>query len=90
MPAISSSRATSGTIAAPQRRRAGSWLRRGTGSGLSDIDAGLRLRYEITRKFAPYVGISYAGRLFQSANFERREGEAPNDVRYVFGVRSWL
>ncbi|MBN9560565.1 MAG: copper resistance protein B [Alphaproteobacteria bacterium] len=63
---------------------------RGTGSGLSDIDAGLRLRYEITRKFAPYVGVSYAGRFFQSADFARREGEAPNDVRFVFGVRSWF
>jgi copper resistance protein B len=63
---------------------------RGTGSGLSDINAGLRLRYEITRKFAPYIGVSYAGRLFQSANFARREGEAPNDVRFVFGVRSWF
>ncbi len=31
---------------------------RGTGSGLSDIDARLRLRYELTRKLAPYVGVS--------------------------------
>ncbi len=63
---------------------------RGVGSGPSDIDTGLRLRYEITRKFAPYVGVSYVGRFFQSANFARREGEAANDVRFVFGVRSWF
>jgi copper resistance protein B len=63
---------------------------RGTGSRLSEIDAGLRLRYEITRKFAPYIGVSYVGRFFQSADFARREGESPNDVRFVFGVRSWF
>jgi copper resistance protein B len=63
---------------------------RGTGSGLSDIDAGLRLRYEITRKVAPYIGVSYAGRFFQSANFARQQGEKPNDVRFVFGVRTWF
>ena len=63
---------------------------RGTGSGFSDIDAGLRLRYEITRKLAPYIGVSYAGRFFQSANFARREGEAVDDVRFVFGMRTWF
>ena len=63
---------------------------RGTGSGLSDIDAGLRLRYEITRKLAPYVGVAYAGRFFQSADFARREGESPHDLRFVFGLRSWF
>lgn len=63
---------------------------RGTGSGFSDIDTGLRLRYEITRKFAPYVGVAYGGRLFQSATFARREGEAASDLRFVFGVRTWF
>ena len=63
---------------------------RGTGSGLSDIDAGLRLRYELSRKFAPYVGVSYSGRFGQSANFARREGEAPHQARFVFGVRTWF
>ena len=63
---------------------------RGAGSGLSDIDAGLRLRYEITRKLAPYIGVSYAGRFFQSADFARRERETVNDVRFVFGVRTWF
>lgn len=65
-------------------------LARGAGSGLSDIDAGLRLRYEFTRKLAPYVGVSYAGRFFQSADFARRERETANDVRFVFGVRTWF
>jgi copper resistance protein B len=63
---------------------------RGTGSGLSDIDTGLRLRYEITRKIAPYVGVAYAGRFYQAADFGRRERQSPNDLRFVFGVRTWF
>ena len=63
---------------------------RGTGSGLSDIDAGLRLRYEFTRKFAPYVGVSYTGRFFQSQHFARQEGESASDVRFTFGLRTWF
>ena len=63
---------------------------RGTGSGFSAIDTGLRLRYEISRKFAPYIGVVYEGRFFQSATYAREEGEAPNQVRFVFGVRTWF
>lgn len=63
---------------------------RRTGSGLSDIDAGLRLRYELSRKFAPYVGVSYSGPFGQSATFARREGESPHQVRFTFGVRAWF
>lgn len=47
-------------------------------SGLSGIDAGLRLRYEITRKFAPYLGVSY------------ERGDARNETRVAVGVRAWL
>lgn len=63
---------------------------RRTGSGLSDIDAGLRLRYELSRKFAPYVGVSYSGLFGQSATFARREGDRPHQVRFTFGVRTWF
>jgi copper resistance protein B len=63
---------------------------RGVGSGLSDIDAGIRLRYEISRKFAPYIGVAYAGRFGQTARFARRESEAASAVQFVFGVRSWF
>jgi len=63
---------------------------RGTGSGLSDIDAGLRLRYEFTRKLAPYVGVSYTGRFGQAESFTRQEGLKPNSVRFAFGLRTWF
>lgn len=63
---------------------------RGTGSGLSDIDAGLRLRYELSRKFAPYVGVTYQGRFGQAATFARRDRESTGDVRFAFGIRAWF
>ena len=63
---------------------------RSIGSGLSDIDAGVRLRYEISRKFAPYLGVAYQGKFGQTADFARREGEAAQGVRFAFGIRSWF
>ncbi len=62
---------------------------RGVGSGLSEIDTGLRLRYEITRKFAPYIGFAYTGSMVQTASFTRQEGGNTNDPRFVFGARIW-
>ena len=63
---------------------------RDIGSGLSDIDTGLRLRYEFSRKFAPYIGVVYAGKFGSTADFARAAGEKTDDVRFVFGVRTWL
>ncbi len=63
---------------------------RRTGTGLSDIDAGLRLRYEFSRKLAPYIGVSYTGLFGQSATFARREGNGAQNVSFTFGVRSWF
>ena len=60
------------------------------GAGFSDIDTGLRLRYEIDRKFAPYLGVVYEGKFGQTANFARRAGESTGDVRIAFGVRVWF
>lgn len=60
------------------------------GAGLSDIDTGLRLRYEVSRKFAPYIGVAYEGKFGQTAGFARRAGEGTGGVRFVFGIRSWF
>jgi copper resistance protein B len=60
------------------------------GAGFSDIDTGLRLRYEFSRKFAPYLGVVYAGKFGQSASFARRAGESTGDVRFVFGIHTWF
>lgn len=60
------------------------------GSGLSDINADLRLRYEITDRFAPYVGLSYGRRFGDTADFARAAGERAEDARLVIGMRTWF
>ena len=64
--------------------------RRGIGSGLSTAEVGLRLRYEIRREFAPYIGIVREWALGRTADFRRDEGEDVNDTRLVAGVRIWF
>ncbi|MHB8302814.1 MAG: copper resistance protein B [Acidobacteriaceae bacterium] len=59
------------------------------GSGFSDLDTGLRLRYEIGRKFAPYVGFAYNGRYGDTARYASAAGQITSDPRFVFGLRLW-
>jgi len=59
------------------------------GSGLSDLDAGLRLRYEVSRKFAPYVGFAYNGKYGNTASYSRKAGETTYGSQLVFGLRFW-
>jgi copper resistance protein B len=63
---------------------------RDVGSGLSEIDAGLRLRYEITRKIAPYVGVTYDGKFGATADFARAAGAPTSQVRFTTGLRLWF
>ena len=60
------------------------------GAGLSSVDAGLRLRYEIRREFAPYVGIVWHRAMFGSADFVRADGEQVGSARVAVGVRTWF
>ena len=61
----------------------------GIGSGLNDYQLGLRLRYEIRREFAPYVGFSWIRRVGESADFARSESEGASEGAFVAGVRLW-
>jgi len=63
---------------------------RQVGAGLSDIDAGLRLRYEVWRKFAPYIAVTYAGSLAQARHIIRSQGQQTGTTRFTFGIRSWF
>lgn len=63
---------------------------RAIGSGLSDGAAGLRLRYEITRQIAPYVGVEWAGKFGETADFARAAGKKTDEARWVAGVRFWF
>ena len=60
------------------------------GSGLSDAELGLRLRYEIRREFAPYVGFSWERRLGHTARYARRAGESVGGASFVAGLRFWF
>jgi len=62
---------------------------RGIGSGLSDLDTGLRIRYELSRKLAPYIGLAYSQTFGDSARFTRAENGIVHDPRLCFGMRVW-
>jgi len=63
---------------------------RGIGQGLAEGDIGLRLRYEFSRKFAPYVGIEWAKKFGDTADLARANGEESSDTRWVAGLRFWF
>lgn len=62
----------------------------GVGAGLVNAELGLRLRYEITREFAPYVGISYNAKVGQTATYALQEGQASSVLSFVAGLRIWF
>ena len=63
---------------------------RGLGSGLTVAEIGIRLRYEVTRQFAPYVGVVYERAYGDTADFRRSDGADVDDTRVVAGVRAWF
>lgn len=60
------------------------------GAGLNDIEIGVRLRYEIRREFAPYVGVSWLRSFGQTATLRRGEGEDQSIFQVVAGIRMWF
>lgn len=62
----------------------------GIGSGVSNIELGLRLRYEVRREFAPYVGISFDRKLGNTAHLARLRGDDTQQTSIVFGIRTWF
>lgn len=60
------------------------------GTGLAKLEAGLRLRYEITREFAPYIGIAQEWRTGASRDLARAQGEDTDATRFVAGLRFWF
>jgi copper resistance protein B len=65
----------------PQRR---------IGSGLSNIELGFRLRYEISRQFAPYLGVDFNRRFGKTADYAHADGNVAFDRELVVGVRAWF
>ena len=63
---------------------------REVGQGLSHLDSGLRLRYELSRKFAPYVGVTYESKFGRTADFASNGGGPVNELRFALGLRAWF
>jgi len=62
----------------------------GVGSGLSDLELGLRLRYQFVPEFAPYVGVSWERKFGDTARFARAAGEERTSKGLVIGLRTWF
>jgi copper resistance protein B len=62
----------------------------GVGAGLTDVELGLRLRYEFAREFAPYVGVEWAGKIGETARLARDAGDRNSGTSFVVGIRFWF
>jgi copper resistance protein B len=60
------------------------------GSGINDIEVGLRLRYEIRRQFAPYIGVSWSRKLGETADLAEADGETIEVTSFVVGIKLWF
>jgi len=60
------------------------------GSGVTDLELGVRLRYEVTREFAPYVGVVYGRKFGGTADYAKAHGEDDDETSFVVGVRAWF
>jgi len=60
------------------------------GSGLSSLDVGLRLRYELRRELAPYVGVAWTRSFGATEDMVRAAGGHPSVVQIVVGLRAWF
>lgn len=58
--------------------------------GLNDLELGLRLRYEASREFAPYLGVAWHRKLGETAGLARRHGEDVDELAGLVGVRFWF
>lgn len=63
---------------------------RGIGAGLTKIEAGARLRYEVVREFAPYIGVEYEAATGQTADLIRADGGDPDGISVLLGLRFWF
>lgn len=63
---------------------------RGIGKGLSDMALGLRLRYQLHRQFAPYVGYEWSRKFGRTAALVEQTGGDRSEGVWVAGIRFWF
>ena len=62
----------------------------GIGAGLGSVETGVRLRYEIRRELAPYIGLGWDRKIGATADFARAAGDDPRSWQIVMGLRAWF
>jgi len=60
------------------------------GSGVTDLELGLRLRYQVTREFSPYVGVTFGRKFGGTADYAKAAGEEDTETSVVIGLRTWF
>ncbi|HET8711528.1 MAG TPA: copper resistance protein B [Spongiibacteraceae bacterium] len=60
------------------------------GAGISDLSLSLRLRYEISRKFAPYIGFNWVRKIGVTADYAHENNQSVADRQIIAGVRIWF
>lgn len=60
------------------------------GASQTDIELGLRLRYEFAREFVPYVGVEWAGKTGETARLARDADDRTSGTSFVAGIRFWF
>jgi copper resistance protein B len=60
------------------------------GSGINNVELDLRMSYQVTRKFAPYIGVSWRRDVGETASLKRADGEDTNATAFVTGVKLWF
>ena len=61
-----------------------------TGSGLSDAEIGMRLRYDLRREFSPYVGVQYKRSFGATRRYVKNVGKSPGGWSILTGIRAWF
>jgi copper resistance protein B len=60
------------------------------GTGLTKVEPGLRLRYEVSPEFAPYIGVEYEAKIGETADIARAAGEDTAGFKLLIGLRAWF
>ena len=60
------------------------------GSGLSSSAIGIRVRYEFTRQFAPYIGVEWSNKFGNTADYATSSGQSNNNTAFVAGIKFWF
>jgi len=60
------------------------------GSGVTSLQLGARLRYEIRKEFAPYVGVEWTRHFGNTADYLKAAGHDVEDTRLVIGLSAWF